>query len=60
MKGTGERKSPSPRTRIGLWLERPLASFHLIVTVAALLTILGLVMVLSSSAPAAYAADGSA
>ncbi len=60
MKGTGERKSPSPRTRIGLWLERPLASFHLIVTVAALLTILGLVMVLSSSAPEAYAAGGSA
>ncbi|OZD13228.1 MULTISPECIES: putative lipid II flippase FtsW [Nocardiaceae] len=50
----------SPRTRIGLWLGRPLASFHLIVTVAALLTILGLVMVLSSSAAEAYATDGSA
>ncbi|WP_243636764.1 putative lipid II flippase FtsW [Rhodococcus sp. Eu-32] len=48
------------RARVGVWLGRPLASFHLIVTVAALLTLLGLVMVLSSSAAEAYAADGSA
>ncbi len=52
--------APSARTRVGVWLGRPLASFHLIVTIAALLTLLGLVMVLSSSAAEAYATDGSA
>ena len=41
-------------------MNRPLASFHLIVTVAALLTTLGLVMVLSASSVEAYAEDGSA
>ncbi|WP_072688530.1 putative lipid II flippase FtsW [Rhodococcus marinonascens] len=56
------RKPPprAPRTRIGTWLSRPLASFHLVVTIAALLTVLGLVMVLSSSSVEAYASDGSA
>lgn len=49
-----------PRSRIGLWLARPLASFHLIVTIAILLTVLGLVMVLSASSVEAYATDGSA
>ncbi|EOM78128.1 cell division protein, FtsW [Rhodococcus rhodnii LMG 5362] len=48
------------RTRIGLWLARPLASFHLVVTIAFLLTVLGLVMVLSSSSVEQYAASGSA
>lgn len=37
------------RNRVGLWPARPLASFHLVVTIAVLLTVLGLVMVLSSS-----------
>ncbi|MFZ2172876.1 MAG: putative lipid II flippase FtsW, partial [Rhodococcus sp. (in: high G+C Gram-positive bacteria)] len=49
-----------PRTRIGTWMARPLASFHLVVTIAFLLTVLGLVMVLSSSSVEAYASDGSA
>ncbi|MBF6361510.1 putative lipid II flippase FtsW [Nocardia farcinica] len=39
---------------------RPLASFHLIVTIATLLTVLGLVMVLSASSVEAYAEGGSA
>ncbi|QNG18531.1 putative lipid II flippase FtsW [Rhodococcus triatomae] len=52
--------SRAPRTRIGTWLARPLASFHLIVTIAFLLTVLGLVMVLSSSSVESYANDGSA
>ncbi|TSE01217.1 putative lipid II flippase FtsW [Skermania sp. ID1734] len=43
-----------PRTYIGTWLARPLASFHLIVTIATLLTVLGLVMVLSASSVEAY------
>ncbi|MFC9790007.1 putative lipid II flippase FtsW [Rhodococcus sp. NPDC127528] len=54
-------KNPAgPRTRFGAWLARPLASFHLIVTIATLLTVLGLVMVLSASSPEAYADTGSA
>ncbi|MGX7728741.1 putative lipid II flippase FtsW [Rhodococcus sp. 2H158] len=48
------------RNRVGLWLARPLASFHLIVTIAVLLTVLGLVMVLSSSSVEAVATNGSA
>lgn len=54
------RATRAPRSRIGLWLGRPLASFHLIVTIAVLLTVLGLVMVLSASSAEAVAADGSA
>ncbi|MDT5317770.1 MAG: cell division protein FtsW, partial [Mycobacterium sp.] len=38
-----------PRTRFGAWLGRPMTSFHLIIAVAALLTTLGLIMVLSAS-----------
>ncbi|MCW3469861.1 MULTISPECIES: putative lipid II flippase FtsW [Rhodococcus] len=41
-------------------MARPLASFHLVVTIAVLLTVLGLVMVLSSSSVGAVAAAGSA
>lgn len=47
-------------TWFGAWLARPLASFHLVVTIATLLTVLGLVMVLSASSVEAYADDGSA
>ena len=60
--------SQAPRSRwsvrapraVDTWLNRPLASFHLIVTVAAMLTTLGVVMVLSASSVEAYAEDGSA
>ncbi|CRY77331.1 cell division-specific peptidoglycan biosynthesis regulator FtsW [Nocardia farcinica] len=47
-------------TRFLTWMARPLASFHLIVTIATLLTVLGLVMVLSASSVEAYAEGGSA
>ncbi len=47
------------RGRVGVWMARPLASFHLVVTIALLLTVLGLVMVLSSSSVESVAADGS-
>ncbi|MGX6512937.1 putative lipid II flippase FtsW [Rhodococcus sp. SJ-2] len=40
-------------------MARPLASFHLVVTIAVLLTVLGLVMVLSSSSVEAVAAEDS-
>lgn len=50
----------TPASRFGSWLARPLASFHLIVTIATLLTVLGLVMVLSASSVEAYAEGGSA
>ncbi|WP_345496928.1 putative lipid II flippase FtsW [Nocardia callitridis] len=53
------RRSSGP-TRFGAWLARPLASFHLVVTIATLLTVLGLVMVLSASSVEAYADGGSA
>ncbi|APA97406.1 putative lipid II flippase FtsW [Nocardia seriolae] len=43
----------------GAWLARPLASFHLVVAIAVLLTVLGLVMVLSASSVEAYAGGGS-
>ncbi|WP_081821269.1 putative lipid II flippase FtsW [Rhodococcus sp. UNC23MFCrub1.1] len=56
---TAPRRRPV-RAKFETWVDRPLASFHLIVTVAALLTILGLVMVLSASSVEAYAEDGSA
>ena len=49
-----------PRTRVGAWLGRPMTSFHLIIAVAALLTTLGLIMVLSASGVRSYGADGSA
>lgn len=49
-----------PRTRFGTWLGRPMTSFHLIVAVAALLTTLGLIMVLSASGVRSYDDDGSA
>ncbi|ALR11543.1 putative lipid II flippase FtsW [Mycobacteroides saopaulense] len=48
------------RTRLGAWLNRPMTSFHLIVAVAALLTTLGLIMVLSASGVESYDVDGSA
>lgn len=48
------------RTRFGAWLGRPMTSFHLIIAVAALLTTLGLIMVLSASGVHSYDADGSA
>ena len=48
-----------PRTRFGAWLGRPMTSFHLIIAVAALLTSLGLIMVLSASGVHSYDEDGS-
>ncbi len=47
-------------TWFGAWLARPFADFHLVVTIATLLTTLGLVMVLSASSVEAYTADKSA
>lgn len=60
---TRRKKAARPNwagERFGAWLARPLASFHLIVTIAALLTVLGLVMVLSASSVEAYAGGRSA
>jgi cell division protein FtsW len=49
----------APCTRFDAWLGRPMTSFHLIIAVAALLTTLGLTMVLSASGVYSYDADGS-
>ncbi|MGV0852833.1 putative lipid II flippase FtsW [Mycolicibacterium phlei] len=61
--GTGAAEAPvlvvGPRTRIGAWLNRPMTSFHLIIAVVALLTTLGLTMVLSASGVYSYDQDGS-
>ena len=48
-----------PRRSMVAWLSRPLTSFHLMVSVAALLTTLGLIMVLSASGVHSYDEDGS-
>ena len=44
------RRAGVVRSALTAWLGRPLASFHLVLAVCALLTVLGLVMVLSASA----------
>ncbi|MFI6368473.1 putative lipid II flippase FtsW [Nocardia sp. NPDC050630] len=54
------RRNRLAATKFGAWLARPLASFHLVVTIATLLTVLGLVMVLSASSVEAYVDGGSA
>ncbi|MEE2854934.1 MAG: putative lipid II flippase FtsW [Actinomycetota bacterium] len=53
-------KEGGSHSRFGAWLGRPMTSFHLIIAVAALLTTLGLIMVLSASGVRSYDADGSA
>ena len=55
----GAVSTREPRTRFGAWLGRPMTSFHLIIAVAALLTSLGLIMVLSASGVHSYDEDGS-
>lgn len=47
------------RTRFSAWMGRPMTSFHLIIAVTALLTLLGLIMVLSASGVRSYGDDGS-
>jgi cell division protein FtsW len=49
-------ESPS---KVGAWLGRPMTSFHLVIAVVALLTTLGLIMVLSASGVRSYDDDGS-
>lgn len=48
-----------PRTRFGVWLSRPMTSFHLIIAVTGLLITLGLIMVLSASGVHSYDEGGS-
>src|ERR1700758_629404 len=51
--GTGEKPSKG-----GAWLGRPMTSFHLVIAVVALLTTLGLTMVLSAAGVRSYDDDG--
>jgi cell division protein FtsW len=46
-------------SRVLSWLGRPMTSFHLVIAVVALLTSLGLIMVLSASGVRSYDDDGS-
>ncbi len=55
----GKKPRFGPPKHLGAWLARPMTSFHLMVSVAALLTTLGLIMVLSASGVRSYGADGS-
>ena len=48
------------RTALTAWLGRPLASFHLVLAICALLIVIGLVMVLSASANVSINQGGSA
>ena len=60
--GDAGAASPRPRFgpfRFGAWFAGPLTSFHLMISVAGLLTTLGLIMVLSASGVHSYDEDGS-
>lgn len=48
----------APLRGVGAWLSRPMTSFHLIVSIAAMLVTLGLIMVLSASGVHSYDEDG--
>ncbi len=56
--GGAGRTDPKKHTRVGAWLGRPMTSFHLVIAVCALLTTLGLTMVLSASGVRSYDDDG--
>ncbi len=59
-RATGTRAAVGRATAaLGLWLRRPLTSLHLVLGVFGLLTLFGLVMVLSASSVEAYTANGS-
>ncbi|QWF77018.1 putative lipid II flippase FtsW [Amycolatopsis sp. CA-230715] len=63
---TGEKRAPrrkrerperglaAARTALTAWLSRPLASFHLVLAICGLLTVLGIIMVLSASSVSSY------
>ena len=55
---TATRPRFAPPAKFGAWLARPMTSFHLMVSVAGLLTTLGLIMVLSASGVRSYDDDG--
>lgn len=57
--GTGPPRPRFGPFRFGAWFAGPLTSFHLMVSVAGLLTTLGLIMVLSASGVHSYDEDGS-
>lgn len=57
--GTATVSAAQPRTRFGVWLSRPMTSFHLIIAVTSILVTLGLIMVLSASGVYSYDAGGS-
>ena len=57
--GSSDVRTHGSRNRFGAWLGRPMTSFHLIIAVTALLTTMGLTMVLSASGVYSYDTDGS-
>ncbi|MBB5155709.1 putative lipid II flippase FtsW [Saccharopolyspora phatthalungensis] len=58
-RGSKRRTSLTVLSPLTAWLTRPLASFHLLLAVFGLLTVFGLVMVLSASSVDSFTRDGS-
>src|SRR5262249_46829614 len=56
---TSADRAAAARAALTAWLARPLTSFHLVLAVFGLLTMFGLVMVLSASSVQSFAEDGS-
>ncbi|CCH34146.1 putative lipid II flippase FtsW [Actinosynnema sp. NPDC047251] len=54
------KRAVAVRSTLTAWLSRPLADFHLLLAIFGLLTALGLIMVLSASAPGEVAEGASA
>ncbi|MFE9750888.1 putative lipid II flippase FtsW [Saccharothrix saharensis] len=54
------KRAVAVRTSLTAWLGRPLADFHLLLAIFGVLTVLGLIMVLSASAPGEVAVGASA
>src|SRR5690606_12110688 len=64
MPRTGTKGSPAPASEwtlasVGEWLRSPVAPYYLVLTSGAILTALGLVMVLSASGPRSFVDSGS-
>ncbi len=55
----GSRRGSGVTSALTSWLARPLTSFHLLLAVFGLLTLTGLIMVLSASTATSYATEGS-
>jgi cell division protein FtsW len=58
-RSSADSDAPAAPRQFVAWLARPMTSFHLVVSIATLLVLLGLIMVLSASGVHSYDEDGS-